>query len=86
MDINANLNGETAEKIIFLQKKKALDVEDVLKNAVDVYYEQEINKHKSTYEIFAESGLIACFEGDSNLSKDAEKYLRDSIDEGLTDS
>lgn len=81
MDIEASLKGETAQKICFLQEETDLDVEDVIKNAIDVYYEQTINKGKAPLDIFTELNLIGCFDGNKDLSINSEKHLRDILDE-----
>ncbi len=83
MHIEVELDDIHAERLLQLQRQlqKPLKeiIPEILAKAFDMAVPQEEDFQETEgqriYRIFAEAGLIGCFDDDENLSVDYKKYL-----------
>ena len=75
MRINARLDDEHMEKLEFLKNKDHLSTTDVLKQAIDVLYEQRKMQNRSKLQQLLQSDFIGCAEGPEDLSERYKDYL-----------
>ena len=80
MLINTNLDDIIAEKIDYLVKTTQLTLADILKNAVNLYYEITRTSPADKLKAFEESGFIGCGEGDAHLSVNYKHDLRELME------
>ena len=74
MRINARLDDSHSQKLEFLIRVTSLGISDVLKRAIDVYYDQVYATRPQAAEILGRSGFIGCAEAEPDLS---ERYKED---------
>ena len=79
MRINARLDDEHAEKLTYLTRTTGASVTEVLKQALDVYFEQLGNSCGSAAQILEQSGFIGCGEGSPHLSEQYKESLKKSL-------
>ena len=79
MRINARLDDEHAEKLTSLTRATGASITEVLKQALDVYFEQLENSRGSAAEILEQSGFIGCGEGSLHLSEQYKDSLKKSV-------
>ena len=79
MRINARLDSEHSKKLEQLRKHYNLSVSDVVKQAIDAMYAQQINESKTKLEALLASEFISCSEGPEDLSSNYKNYLAQSL-------
>ncbi|UJB68736.1 CopG family transcriptional regulator [Acaryochloris sp. 'Moss Beach'] len=84
MRINARLDDEYALKLNYLQRQTEKSVTEIIKLALDAYYQEYAQQHP--IDLLTESGFIGCGEAESNLSTHYKLDYADSLEEkyGLT--
>ena len=80
MRINARLDEDSARKLEFLLRRTDATVTEVVKEAIDRYY-QSIHAEPEPFKVFAEAGFIGCMDGPPDLSTN----YKDLLTEGLLD-
>lgn len=80
MRINARLDDEYALKLDYLQRQTEKSVTEIIKLALDAYY-QEFSRQHNPIDMLTESGFIGCGESDSNLSTDYKSEYADSLED-----
>jgi hypothetical protein len=75
MRVNARLEPEVAEKLRLLKATTGASTSDVLKRAIDVYYQQRMGPGRSPYTALQAAGLLACADGPADLSRDYKAEL-----------
>lgn len=75
MQLEIELDNDSVEKLAYIQKQTNQDVNDVIKQAIEQYYNQiqttqvsTLQNQKSALTIFNELGLVGCIQGDPDLS------------------
>jgi len=81
MLISTNLDDSLAEKIDYLLKTTQLTLSDILKNAVNSYYELTRVSPTDKLKAFEEFGFIGCGEGDAHLSVNYKNDLRELMEQ-----
>ncbi len=81
MDINTQLNEKTAAKLAQLQQITNQDLEEVLQQAIDLYYQQFQTQPKSPMEILQENGFIGCIQAESDLSANYKPIVQKLVQE-----
>lgn len=79
MRINARLDEEYASKLVYIQQQTNQGVSDVIKSALNLYYQQLKNEQKNHLELLTQTGFIGCGETDPNLSMNYKSILTDSL-------
>ena len=79
MRINARLEPPLAKKIAYLKAKSGATTSDVLKRAIEVYYDQEAEASTSPLAALEKVGFVACAEGPRNLSSRYKAELTRSL-------
>ncbi len=76
MRINARLDDSRSQKLDFLVRATSLGISEVLKQAIDAYYEQVRTIRPRPAEILSRSGFVGCGEADPELSERYKDDLR----------
>ncbi|VAW66871.1 hypothetical protein MNBD_GAMMA10-3289 [hydrothermal vent metagenome] len=79
MRINARLDQTHAQMLESLKHSEHLTTTEVLKNALDLYYEQRKLKHKTNIQRLLDSDFIGCGEGSEDLSESYKHDLTESL-------
>lgn len=74
MRINARLDESRSQKLEFLSRATRLSTSDIVKQAIDVYYDQVRGRRPVPLEVLAETGFIGCGEASPDLS---DRYKED---------
>jgi hypothetical protein len=77
MRINARLDEEYAHKLNYIQKQTNQPITDVIKSAIDLYYQQL--QQEKPLDLLTQTGFIGCGEADPNLSVNYKSILRDNL-------
>ncbi len=77
MRINARLDEEYAHKLTYIQKQTNQPVTDVIKSAIDLYYQQL--QQQKPLDLLTQTGFIGCGEADPNLSVNYKSNLRNNL-------
>ncbi|MBR8832829.1 MAG: CopG family transcriptional regulator [Stigonema ocellatum SAG 48.90 = DSM 106950] len=79
MQINARLDEEYTNKIAYIQQQTNQGVTDVIKSAIDLYYQQLQQNSLDPLLALTESGFVGCAEADPNLSVNYKSVLKDAL-------
>ncbi|MFN6488314.1 MULTISPECIES: CopG family transcriptional regulator [unclassified Nostoc] len=79
MRINARLDDEYADKLAYIQQQTNQAVTDVIKSALELYYQQLQQQQKNSFSMLTETGFIGCGEADPKLSINYKSILRDGL-------
>ncbi|MCC5663827.1 CopG family transcriptional regulator [Nostoc sp. CHAB 5784] len=79
MRINARLDDEYADKLAFIQQRTNQAVTDVIKSAIELYYQQLQQEQKNALSMLTQTGFIGCGHTDSDLSVNYKLILRDGL-------
>jgi Holliday junction resolvasome RuvABC endonuclease subunit len=81
MDINTQLNKSTAAKLAHLQQMTNQNLEEILQQAIDVYYQQFQTQSKTLMEILQDNGFVGCIQAESNLSVNYKPLIQRLVQE-----
>lgn len=79
--INARVGQEYIDKLEVLKSQQQCSVTQVLKQAIDDYYDAYVSAAQSQSRAILNGGFIACGEGDEDLSESYKGYLSESLKE-----
>ena len=79
MRINARLDEEYADKLAFIQQQTNQAVTDVIKSALELYYQQLQQQQKNPFLMLTQTSFIGCGEAHPNLSINYKSILRDGL-------
>jgi len=74
--INARLDESRSRKLEFLSRATDLSTSDILKQAIDVYYEQVRSRRPPSAEVLSDSGFIGCGEASPDLPDNYKVSVR----------
>lgn len=77
--VNARLDPDAAEKLTYLAQSEQKSVSDIIRIAIDRYYEQARATHAVATGILERNGFIGCADGERNLSTEYKRYLSESL-------
>jgi len=77
--INARVEQEYLEKLEILKNQKHSSITQILKFAIDAYYDAHITQAQNQRQALLNGGFIACCEGDEGLSESYKKELSDAL-------
>lgn len=81
MDINTQLNKNTAAKLARLQQMTNQDLGEVLQQAIDLYYQQFQTLSKTPLTILQDSGFIGCIQAEPDLSANYKSSVQRLVQE-----
>ena len=76
MRINARLDESRSQKLEFLARATHLSTSDIIKQAIDLYYEQVRSGRLRPVEVLTASGFIGCGEASPDLSARYKEEVR----------
>lgn len=85
MRINARLDEDHIQKLEALKLNKHMNTTEVVKQAIDLLFEQNQLHPKGSIHSLLESDFIGCFEGPEDLSENYKKAIGDYLDEKYPD-
>jgi len=80
MRINARMDDEHARKLDTIKQVTGQNTSNVIKAAIDFYFDKIRSKQKVTSKLIADSGLIGCSDGNEDLSIRYKEQLNRSLD------
>ena len=84
MRINARIEEEQAQKLEWIKQSEHLTTTQIVKQALDYYFEHKKLKHKSGLQQLLEIDLIGCCDGPEDLSENYKEYLTHSLEKTLS--
>jgi hypothetical protein len=81
MDINMQLNETAAAKLAHLQQMTSQNLEEILYQAIDVYYQQFQTQSKTPLEILQDNGFVGCIQAESDLSANYQSIVQSLVQE-----
>lgn len=81
MNINTQLNENTAAQLAHLQQVTNQDVEEILQHAIDLYYRQLQTGSKTPLEILQDNGFIGCIQAEPDLSANYKPIIQKLVQE-----
>lgn len=79
MRISARLDEDRSRKLTFLATATNLGKSEILKQAIDVYYQQVATARPKPAEILNQAGFVGCGEGAPELSERYKEDLRELV-------
>ncbi len=79
MEVNTQISRDTENKINFIQSQTKQDLSEILKNAIELYYQTLQTPQKTPLQILEESGFIGCASIESDLSINYKKVLTEEL-------
>jgi hypothetical protein len=80
MRINARLDESRSQKLDFLSRATHLSTSEIVKQAIDLYYEQVKSQRPRPAEVLSASGFIGCGEASPDLSKRYKEEVRSIVE------
>ena len=81
MNINTQLNESAAAKLAHLQQMTNQDLQELLQQAIDVYYQQFQTQSKTPMEILQDNGFVGCVQAESDLSANYKSIVQNLVQE-----
>jgi hypothetical protein len=81
MEIKAQVTDAEAEKIAFIQQQTHKDISEILKLAIDLYYNHIQEPLDPSLQILEESGFIGCCSVESDLSTTYKSVLATQLNQ-----
>lgn len=75
MRINARLDHDMTEKILFIEQQTGESTSAIIRSALNLYYQQLQNSKPNALAIFEQTGFIGSGEGPTDLSENYKQYL-----------
>lgn len=79
MRVNARLDQDRSRKLAMLRQITELKVSEIVKRAIDVYYDQVKGTQASPAEILTAAGFVGCARTDPDLSETYKDRLSASL-------
>jgi hypothetical protein len=81
MNIATQLDDNHAAKLTYIQAQTQQNVDEILQEAIELYYQRLQPIQKSPLAVLEEAGLVGCFEGSSDLSSHYKPIVQEYIDQ-----
>ena len=79
--INTQIDPATTDKLTYIQQQTNQTLSDILRDAIDSYYQKLKHQQKKTsFEILEESGFIGCCSVESDLSTNYKQVLATELE------
>jgi hypothetical protein len=79
MRINARLDESRSQKLEFLAHTTHLSTSEILKQALDLYYEQVRSRRPAPAEVLKATGFIGCGEAEPDLSERYKEEVKKRV-------
>ena len=79
LEINAKINEETADKLAYIQQQTAQEINEILKLAIDNYYQLMAPEKPTAFELLEQSGFIGCCSVETELSVNYKSVLKEEL-------
>ncbi|MDY6804877.1 MAG: hypothetical protein SXA11_13860 [Cyanobacteriota bacterium] len=79
MEIATKIDEEQAQKLAFIQEKTQQNLDDILRVALEDYYEKVLNNSSDRLEKFSQIGFVGCIEAEADLAENCEAILMKEI-------
>ena len=76
MRINARLDDSRARKLAYLARATSQATTEIVKRAIDLYYEQETSTRRSAAEVLRSVGFVGSGRASPDLSTDYKSELQ----------
>ena len=80
MHIKTELTEADANKIAFIQQQTQQDIDEILKSAIEMYYQNLQASQKSPLQILEETGFIGCCSVENDLSTTYKSVLAEELE------
>ena len=80
MRINARLDEDRTQKMEYLIRKTGMTISEVIKQAIETYYNSVSSQKTNPVEIFNQSGFIGCSESHEDLSETYKQEFRRGLE------
>ncbi len=81
MNIATQLDDNHAAKLTYIQAQTQQNVDEILQEAIELYYQRLQPMQKSPLAVLEEAGLVGCFEGAADLSSHYKPIVQEYIDQ-----
>lgn len=79
MRINARLDQDSDRKLAYIQQQTSQGVTDIIKSAIDLYYQQLQAAAKHPLSLLTQTGFIGCGRADADLSVNYKSTLKQGL-------
>ena len=79
MEIGTKIDSEQAQKLAFIQEKTQQNLDEILRVALEDYYEKVLNNSSNYLKKFSKIGFVGCIEAEPDLAEHCEEILRKEI-------
>jgi hypothetical protein len=83
MNINTSLDQSVLEKIDTIQQQTNQDVKQIIKAAIELYYQQIQKQENDPLAVLKQSKFIGCGESDPDLSSTYKSKLKTVLEDSL---
>ena len=81
MRLNARLSAEHAAQLTQIQEQTQASVSEIIRRALEVYYQTVCKRPTSAKEVFATTGFMGCAEDEPELGATYKSKLASSWDQ-----
>jgi len=81
MEIATKIDSEQAQKLAFIQEKTQQNLDEILRVALEDYYEKVLKNSTNHLEKFTKIGFVGCIEAEPDLAENCEAILMKEIGE-----
>ena len=75
MKIATNIDEKQAQKLAFIQEKTQQNIDEIIRDALEDYYEKVFKDSRNHLEKFNQLGFIGCIEAEPDLAENCEAIL-----------
>ncbi len=75
MEIATNIDEKQAQKLAFIQEKTQQNIDEIIRDALEDYYEKVFKDSRNHLEKFNQLGFIGCIEAEPDLAENCEAIL-----------
>ncbi|MEX0374904.1 ribbon-helix-helix domain-containing protein [Spiribacter pallidus] len=77
--INARIDAAQAAQIDTICEREGINRTDLLRRAIDYYYQSLVLEKRAARDVLTSSGLIGCAEGPNDLASQDKRYLTEQL-------
>lgn len=81
MEIATNIDELQAQKLAFIQEKTQQNIDEIIRDALEDYYEKVFKDSRNHLEKFNQLSFIGCIEAEPDLAKNCEEILMKEMGE-----
>ncbi len=81
MNIATQLDDNYAAKLTYIQVQTEQNVDEILRQAIELYYQRLQPMQQSPLAVLEAAGLVGCFEGSSELSSNYKPIVQEYVDQ-----